>query len=316
MVVIGFIMDVLFGDPRWLYHPIRLIGKLIEVLEKGIRFLLPKTPKGELAGGGILTLLVMGISTLIPFGILWVLNRYVPVAGFVLGCFWCWQLLAMKSLKSESMKVYAELIKGDLPSARTAVSMIVGRDTESLTKEGVTKAAVETIAENASDGVIAPLFYLAIGGPVLGFWYKSINTMDSMIGYKNDRYLCFGRIAAKLDDVVNWLPARLTALLMIAAAACQGRDVKGAVRVFKRDRFCHASPNSAQTEAVMAGALQIQLAGDAWYFGKKYEKPTIGDPIRNIEDEDIVRANNLLYGTGFLAAGLVGVAAILCYLVV
>ena len=206
------------------------------------------------------------------------------------------------------MRVYDRLTKGTIEEARYAVSMIVGRDTQNLDAAGVTKAAVETVAENTSDGIVAPLFYMAIGGPALMFLYKGINTMDSMIAYKNDKYLYFGRCAAKLDDIANYIPARISAFLMIAAAAICGYDWKQAWKIFKRDRYNHASPNSAQTEAVMAGALDVQLAGNAFYFGKLYEKKTIGDAIRKPEPEDIPRANKILYVTAalgtFLFAGL------------
>ena len=180
--------------------------------------------------------------------------------------------------------------------------MIVGRDTEHLTEEGVAKAAIETVAENTSDGVIAPMLYTALGGPVLGFLYKAVNTMDSMVGYKNDKYMYFGRCAAKLDDVVNYIPARISALLMIAVSFLPGKayDGKGAWRIWRRDRRKHASPNSAQTEAVCAGSLGVQLAGDASYFGKIVKKPTIGDAHRPVEYEDIKRANGLLYRTAIL----------------
>lgn len=300
----GFLIDLAVGDPRWLYHPVCLIGKLIAFLEKKIRRLFPKTEKGELAGGVLEVLLVCVSCGGIPFGILYLLYRYCPWAGLLLETFWCYQLLATKSLKTESMKVYDRLKNGTLKEARYAVSMIVGRDTESLTEEGVTKAAVETVAENTSDGIIAPMFYMAIGGVPLMFLYKGINTMDSMLGYKNDRYLYFGRCAAKLDDVVNYLPARISGWLMAAAAFLLGMDGKNAVKIYLRDRRNHASPNSAQTEAVMAGALDIQLAGNAYYFGKLYEKPTIGDPIRPVEAEDIRRSNRLLYGTAVLGAAV------------
>ena len=187
-----------------------------------------------------------------------------------------------------------------------AVSMIVGRDTENLTVEGVTKAAVETVAENTNDGVIAPLIYMLIGGPILGFVYKAVNTMDSMLGYKNEKYLYFGRVAAKMDDVAGFIPARISALLMILASCLLGMDGKNALWIWKRDRRKHASPNAAQTEAVCAGALQVQLAGDAWYFGKKHEKDTIGDPIRDIEPKDILRSEKLMIGTEVLTFLLFG----------
>ena len=209
--------------------------------------------------------------------------------------------MLFRSLRDESMKVYDALKKGTLQDARHAVSMIVGRDTDELTEKGVTKATVETIAENTSDGVIAPMIYMAIGGAPLMFLYKGINTMDSMLGYKNDRYLYFGRCAAKLDDAANYLPARISGILMIAGAFVIGLDSKNAARIFKRDNRNHASPNSAQTEAAMAGALDVQLAGNAYYFGKLYEKPTIGDSVREIEAADIRYANRLMYATAILS---------------
>jgi adenosylcobinamide-phosphate synthase len=296
----GFLIDLAAGDPRWLYHPVILIGKLISVLEHAIRSMFPKTDQGAFLGGILEVLLVCAASFLIPFGILRILYRIFTPAGLILETFWCWQLFACKSLKTESMKVYDKLTNGTLEEARTAVSMIVGRDTAALDETGVTKAAVETVAENTSDGIIAPMFYMAIGGAPLMFLYKGINTMDSMLGYKNDQYLYFGRCAAHLDDVVNYIPSRLSGLLMILASGLAGFDMAGAFRIFKRDRYNHASPNSAQTEAVMAGALGVQLAGNAYYFGKLYKKPTIGDPIRAIEVEDIRRANRLLYATAIL----------------
>ena len=301
-LIVGYGLDLLLGDPSFLYHPIRVIGNLIALLEKWLRKVFPKTPKGELAGGVFLVILVCLAGYGVPALLLFAAFKIHPVIGFLLEVLWCWQIPATKCLKDESMKVYQKLKENDLPGARYAVSMIVGRDTENLSETGVTKAAVETIAENTSDGVIAPLLFLAIGGPALGFLYKSINTMDSMLGYKNDKYLYFGRCAAKLDDVANYIPARLSGWLMVAASAFVKMDVKNAAKIYRRDRRNHASPNSAQTEAAMAGALDVQLAGNAYYFGKLYEKPTIGDGIRPVEVEDIRRSNRLLYATAILGA--------------
>lgn len=312
----GYVLDLIFGDPRQIYHPIRIIGNLIAVLEKGIRKVFPKTSRGELAGGTVLVVLVVLICTAVPAALLGLAAWIHPVVYWLLASFWCWQILATKSLKTESMKVYAPLKERDLPAARRAVAMIVGRDTERLTVEGVAKAAVETVAENTSDGIVAPLIFLALGGPALGFFYKAVNTMDSMVGYKNERYLYFGRTAARLDDVLNFLPSRISAWLMILAAAFLGMDGKNAKGIYLRDRRNHASPNSAQTEAVMAGALRVQLAGDAWYFGELYKKPTIGDPFRAVEPEDIVRANRLMYLTSALALAVCGILrAVICLLV-
>lgn len=307
--LIGMILDWVFGDPVWLYHPVRIIGKWIAFLEK-ILWKFAGDQEGNekklLIAGGILWILVILASVAVPMGILYLAEKFSPCAAFVLECFWCYQLLAARSLGKESKKVYKKLIQDDLSGARLAVSMIVGRDTENLTVEGVTKAAVETVAENTNDGVIAPLIYMLIGGPILGFVYKAVNTMDSMLGYKNEKYLYFGRVAAKMDDVAGFIPARISALLMILASCLLGMDGKNALWIWKRDRRKHASPNAAQTEAVCAGALQVQLAGDAWYFGKKHEKDTIGDPIREIEPRDILRSEKLMIGTEVLTFLLFG----------
>ncbi len=307
--LIGMILDWIFGDPVWLYHPVRIIGKWIAFLEKILRKLVGDQEGNEkklLIAGGILWILVILASAAVPMGILYLAEKFSPCAAFVLECFWCYQLLAARSLGKESKKVYKKLIQDDLPGARLAVSMIVGRDTENLTVEGVTKAAVETVAENTNDGVIAPLIYMLIGGPILGFVYKAVNTMDSMLGYKNEKYLYFGRVAAKMDDVAGFIPARISALLMILASCLLGMDGKNALWIWKRDQRKHASPNAAQTEAVCAGALQVQLAGDAWYFGVKHEKETIGDPIRKIEPKDILRSEKLMIGTEVLTFLLFG----------
>ncbi len=308
-LAVGFVLDMIFGDPAWLVHPVVLIGKLIEKLEKIIRPKFPETPGGQKTGGTLLVVIVCALCLGLPWLVIRYLYLSIPVLGFIVESLCCGMLLAARSLKDESMKVYDKLKHGTITQARRAVAMIVGRDTESLSAEGVTKAAVETVAENTSDGVIAPMFYMAIGGAPLMFLYKAINTMDSMLGYKNEKYLCFGRTAAKLDDVVNYIPARISAWLMIAASRVIGMDTANAVRIFRRDRYNHASPNSAQTEAVMAGALNVQLAGDAWYFGKLYKKPFIGDPLRPVEPEDIGRANTLLYAASGLGVAVFTIAA-------
>ncbi len=299
-LVLGFILDLIIGDPHGLYHPIRLVGNLIGLLEKHMNKK-SDSPDRQMVMGWLMALIVITLSSGIPLLLLLLAYRIHPVCGLVLETVMCWQLLATKSLKDESMKVYRKLKKHDLQGSRHAVSMIVGRDTEVLDETGVTKAAVETVAENTSDGVIAPMFYMAIGGAFLGWMYKSINTMDSMVAYKNDRYLYFGRIPAYLDDIANYIPARLAGLLMVLASFLVRLDGTHAFAIFKRDRYNHASPNSAQTEAVMAGALNVQLAGDAWYFGELHKKKTIGDDIRPVEAEDIVRANKLLYGTAVVS---------------
>ena len=297
----GFVLDTLFGDPPWLPHPVVLMGKAISALEKRLRARMPQTPQGELLGGAAVAFtLPVGtflLTSLVCLGA----AKLSPWLGLAVQMFWCGQALAAKGLAQESTNVYRALIKPDLPAARKAVSRIVGRDTQNLTLEGVTKAAVETVAENASDGVIAPLLYMLLGGAPLALTYKAINTMDSMLGYKNEKYLYFGRAAAKLDDAANYLPSRLAGLLWCAAAALTGNSPKGAWRIWRRDRRNHASPNSAQTESACAGALGVQLAGPAYYFGEYYAKPTIGDPLRPIEPEDIRRANRMMYAESVLA---------------
>lgn len=300
--VAGFFLDFIFGDPEWLYHPVRLIGKGISFGERQLRKLCSSNKSGRelVAAGAVLWVCIAGISFLLPLGLLILAQKIHPVLRFVLETFWCYQIIAARCLCKESVKVYDRLKADDLPGARRAVSMIVGRDTENLSAEGVTKAAVETVAENTSDGVTAPLIYMLIGGAPLGFLYKAVNTMDSMLGYKNDKYLYFGRIPAKMDDVFNYIPSRVTALFMIVAAFFCGMDGKNAWRIYRRDRRKHASPNAAQTEAVCAGALRVRLAGDAVYFGKLYKKEFIGDNLRPIEPEDIKRTGRLMYVTAVL----------------
>ena len=315
----GFGLDLLLADPAWMPHPVVGMGRAIAALEKRLRRLFPATPAGERAAGRVLAAALPLGTFALAAGALALACRLHPAAGFALETLWCWQALALRGLADESGKVYAQLAKGDLPAARRAVSRIVGRDTGSLTAAGVTKAAVETVAENFSDGVAAPLFYLLIGGAPLGLAYKAVNTMDSMVGYKNKTYLHFGRAAARLDDAANFLPSRLAALLWIGAAGLAGFDGRGAWRIWRRDRLRHASPNSAQTESACAGALGVQLAGPAWYFGEYYDKPTIGDDTRPVEPADILRADRMLYLAGFLALGLglglrFGLAALLRWL--
>ncbi len=299
----GFLLDLLLGDPHSFPHPVRLVGKLIAALEDRLLGKAEaetdeaKFKKGILLAAAV-SLIVAAAAAVVLLGAYGI----HPVAGIVVETVMTYQILAAKSLKDESMKVYRCLKDGNLKGARKAVSMIVGRDTETLDEEAVAKAAIETVAENTSDGVIAPMLYTAVGGPILGFFYKAVNTMDSMVGYRNEKYLYFGKAAAKLDDFVNYIPARISAYLMILAAYIGGKDLsgKGARRIHRRDHRNHASPNSAQTESVCAGALGVRLAGDASYFGKTVKKPYVGDPCRKVEAEDIRRANRLMMRTAWL----------------
>lgn len=322
-ILIGFILDIVLGDPHSMPHPVRLIGSLISGLES---FLLKSDADGEKkagqsgeqdekaqgrrmrTAGTLLAVLVLAVSTGIPALLLYVSYHIHTCLGIAVEGILCYYVIAARCLKDESMKVYRALHSGgedSLVRGRMAVSMIVGRDTESLDEQGVIKAAVETVAENTSDGVTAPLFYMAFGGGILGFFYKAANTMDSMIGYQNEKYRYFGSFAAKLDDVLNFIPSRLTALLMIVAAYFLHMDGKNAYRIWKRDRRKHKSPNSAQTESVCAGALGVMLAGDASYFGEIHKKETIGDARRPIEAKDIERANQLMYLTSVFMLAIV-----------
>lgn len=303
----GFLLDQLLGDPYFLPHPIRGIGWLIAKTEKVLRRGNPQENStgreaAERRQGKLLVVVVLLLTGIVAALILSGAYVVYPKLGMVIEAVMTYQILAARCLQVESSKVWKQLNAGNLEEARKAVSMIVGRDTECLTEEGVAKAAVETVAENTSDGVIAPMLYTALGGPVLGFLYKAVNTMDSMVGYKNEKYLYFGRAAAKLDDVVNFLPARVSALLMIGTAFVSGKNYSGkqAWRIWRRDNRKHASPNSAQTESVCAGALGIQLAGDASYFGKVVKKPYIGDSTRAVKAEDIRRTNRLMNRTAWI----------------
>ena len=309
-VVAGFLLDALLGDPRRIPHPIVAMGNAIAWLEPRLRAAFPDTPSGARRAGVVLVAVLCAGS----FGATWCLIAVAglvhPLLGFAVETWLCYQALAACELRRQSMRVVRELTREGLPAARRAVGMIVGRDTEALDERGVLKAAVETVAENTADGVVGPLVYLIVGGAPLGMLYKAVNTMDSMVGYKNERYLDFGRAAARVDDVLGFIPARLAALCMIAAAPAAGLSAKGAWRIWRRDRFNHTSPNSAQTESAMAGALGVELAGSAVYFGKLVEKPTMGDATRLIEREDVRRANRLMVLASALSLVVLGGARI------
>lgn len=307
-MVIGFGLDLLLGDPQGWPHPVAAIGRLIAALERGLRRIFPATPGGERAAGGVLWLLTVLTAAGVPALALWLCHRLSPWLRLAAESVMCWQILAVKSLRVESMKVHDALAAEDVEGARRAVSMIVGRDTRRLDRAGICRAAVETVAENTSDGVVAPLVFLALGGAPLGFFYKAVNTMDSMLGYIEPPYRDLGYIPAKADDAANYLPARLSALLMLAAGGLLGMDVGRGWRIFRRDRYRHASPNSAQTESVCAGLLGLELAGDAWYHGVLHRKPAIGDPVRAVERADIPRACRLLYVTAALALAVCALA--------
>ena len=298
-IPIGFLLDLIIGDPEGFPHPVVMMGKLINFLDKRLRSTGDDAKREKLAGG-IIWIVTVTVSTAVPAVLLFVLGKTNFWLRFLVEAFMCYQILATKSLGDAAMNVYKPLASKDISLAREKVSMIVGRETEKLDEKGITRATVETVAENTSDGVIAPLFFMAIGGATLGFMYKAVNTMDSMLGYTDEPYKNVGFIPAKMDDVFNYIPARLSAGLMLVAGMISKLDVQSGIRIFKRDRYNHASPNSAQTESVMAGLLNVRLGGDAYYHGVLHKKPYIGDDIREIEKQDIVTSRRILYMTAAL----------------
>ena len=321
-ILFGFLLDLLLADPEKVPHPVVIIGKGISFLEKCLRQIFPDTVSGKRAAGRILAALIPVTTFAVTEGLCILAWLIHPLVFFFLHTLWCWQAVAVRGLAKEAKNVYRCLrskdgadhqedseagFRGDgsdpawLLASRRAVSRIVGRDTQALDEDGVIRAAVESVAENFSDGVAAPYLYMMIGGAPLALTYKSINTMDSMVGYKNETYIDFGRAAAHLDDVFGYIPARIGALLWILAAGLTGRSAKDAWRIWRRDNRNHASPNSAQTESACAGALGVRLAGPAYYFGEFYDKPTIGDALRPIEAEDILRTSRMMYAASLLS---------------
>lgn len=312
----AFILDLIIGDPKGWPHPVVYIGKLIKAVEDGLINVFNLSPEQEddkgkkLFAGGLLWLGVVSISVAVPFAAVWLMRSMNKWIGLLFEVFLCYQLLATRSLFTESMRVYRALSEGDKEAARLAVSMIVGRDTDRLDEAGMIRASVETVAENTSDGIVAPIFYMVLFGLPGMFLYKASNTLDSMVGYRNERYMYLGRVSARMDDVLNLIPARITGLIMVFSAGAAGFDTRESLRIFKRDRKNHLSPNSAHCEAAMAGALHIQLGGDAWYFGKLHKKQTIGDDMRAPKAEDIRNANKIMLTTA-VVSWLIGLLTLL-----
>ena len=305
-IVIGFLVDCFLGDPHSIKHPVQRIGSFITFMEGKCRKLAKNHEKKEVVFGGVLLAATVILSYMVVWGILKIAGLLNPILRMIIEIWFIYRILAAKSLMVETRKVYKKLKEHDLDGARKELSYLVGRDTEQLTEEEVIKATVETIAENTSDGIIAPLFFIAIGGAPLGMAYKAVNTLDSMVGYRNEKYEYIGKCSARCDDICNFIPARISALLMLAVAAVLGYDGKKGVEVYARDRWKHLSPNSAQTESVVAGVLNIQLGGTHNYFGKPVEKPTIGDNIRQAKIEDIKRSHLFMYGSTILMILLIG----------
>lgn len=299
--ILGFLLDLCLGDPVWMLHPVVIIGKGISKSEKILRKIFPRTPRAERMAGFLLAVVIPVLSMLISAGILYFAYKIHFWLWFILHTFWAYQILATRCLEQESRKVFHALKQQDLEASRKQIAGLVGRETKNLTSEEIIKACVETVAENTSDGVTAPLFYMMLGGVPLGFWYKAVNTLDSMVGYRNEKYQYFGTASAKSDDLANFLPSRICAVLMIIATGLLNLNLKSAWSIFLRDRKKHLSPNSAQTESVVSGALGIQLGGSHVYFGKIINKPAIGDNLRNAEPEDILKTNQLLMITAVLS---------------
>lgn len=303
LVAVGFLLDAVFGDPAWLYHPVCALGALAARLEKCLRRIFPQTPGGEMAAGILLWLGVTGAGFGATAALLAVLEWVSPWLRLAVEAVLCSLILARNSLGQAGAHVI-QALEQSLEAGRTAVGWYVGRDTSALSSDEVRRAAVETVAENTTDGVIAPMLFLLLGGAPLGMWYKAVNTLDSMVGYHNDTYEYFGKFSARMDDLANYFPARLSALLLVGASALAGLDWRGALRIWKRDRRSHKSPNAGQTESAVAGALGIQLGGDAVYFGKTVKKAALGDPLRPIDAGDVARTVWLMNLASLLALGL------------
>lgn len=298
-IIGAFFIDLLLGDPYDFPHPVRFVGKYISFYEKRVRKMEPSSNRLRVLGIG-LTLSTVILTYTITFLVLYLCKRVNIYLFYIVNMIFLWTCIAPRCLQKEAMKIYVLLKEGKIIEARKQLSYIVGRDTEHLKEKEIGRAVVETVAENTSDGVIAPLFYMSLGGAPLAMAYKAINTLDSMVGYKEGIYLYFGWSSARLDDVANYIPARITALLMLLVCPLFKMDFKNCFKIIMRDRKNHASPNSAYSEAATAGALGVQLGGSNYYFGKLVEKPTIGDAIKELNKEHIIDAIKLMYGATIL----------------
>jgi len=299
-LIVAYVLDLTLGDPTWAPHPIRWIGELIGAVEK--RFYPQADHPGiHFVAGAVFWLAVMVAVTGATWLLLVVAAAIHPIVSSVLGIWLAYTILATRDLHTESVKVVTALRRHDLPGARAALSRLVSRETGEMSEEDILRALLETVAENLSDGVVAPLFYLALGGPVLGMAYKAVSTMDSMVGYRNQRYRTFGTFAARADDVANWVPARLTGWLLVAAAGCWRLDWRNARHIMARDGRKHKSPNAGIPEAAAAGALEVQLGGPSTYFGEVVVKPTLGDSNRPLSHQSYSRLIRMLYTVSFLA---------------
>lgn len=292
-MIAAVVLDLIFGDPYWFPHPVRFIGNYIAAVEKWIRSF-SKTPKELKSAGFLLWLIVVATTFLITYGLCKIAYLFGGIIGTVVEVFILYTTLSIKCLRFEAKKIYETIKNGSLEDSRKALSYIVGRDTTNLSFPEIIRAVVETVAENAVDGIIAPMLYGFIGGAPLAMAYKAVNTLDSMVGYKNDKYIDLGCVSAKIDDVWNFVPARLSPIAFFMGALTGGFDFKNSLIISIRDRKNHKSPNCAFPEGAVAGALGVQLGGTNIYFGKEVYKPTIGDFKRELENEDIVKTNRLV----------------------
>ncbi|AEB76065.1 cobalamin biosynthesis protein CobD [Clostridium botulinum] len=313
-IYLAFILDCILGDPYWFPHPVRFIGKYISFFEKQIRKANFKDITLKI-GGVFLTLSTIGLTYGICFGILKAAYIINPKIYYVLNIVILWTCIAPKCLSNEAIKIYKELVNNNIEKSRKQLSYIVGRDTDNLDESEITRAVVETVGENTSDGIIAPLMYMFIGGAPLALTYKAVNTLDSMVGYKEDIYLNFGWFSAKLDDVVNYIPARLTALFMVISSFILRFDYKNCIKIINRDKNNHTSPNAGYPESAMAGALRVKIGGTNSYFGKLTYKPTIGDELKKLEKEDIRKSTILMYGTTIVSIVIFSIILISCGLI-
>lgn len=298
-IYIGYIADLIFGDPYSFPHPVIYIGKLIKLAESNIRKVC-KSDKALKIGGFVLWFITVGLTYLITYLIVR-LSSFNLVVFIIVNSFIIYTTLATKCLKDEAVKIYKLLKSKDIEKSRMQVSYIVGRDTSNLDESEIIRATIETVAENTVDGIISPMLYAFIGGAPLAMAYKAINTLDSMVGYKNDKYINLGFASAKIDDIANYIPARISVLLMTIGSLILSYDYKNCFKIAIRDRKNHKSPNCPYSEGAVAGALGIQLGGTNIYFGKSVYKPTIGDKLREVEIDDIARANKIMYASSAIS---------------
>ena len=303
---IAYVLDLIFGDPQNIIHPVQIIGKMINIGEKS---LLEKKYKSDrkykFFAGMILNITVISLT----YGITYLIRRTSEnsIILTVAEIYLMYTVFSINSLAREGNRVYNILKEGNIEKARKDLSYLVSRDTGTMDEKMIIRSTMETISENTVDGIVAPMMYMFLGGLPLSMTYKAINTFDSMVGYKNEKYMDFGKFSAKLDDVANFIPARVTVILIVISAMILGYDYKNSLKIFIRDRKNHSSPNSGHAEAGVAGALGVQFGGRVSYFGKEVDKPVIGDKIKNFELEDIKKNIKIMYATSFLSLVLFSV---------